>query len=171
MPNLGVSHLMPITPFHFGLGAALHSASPRNVSFIAFCVVNVFVDIEPLYYMLTGQFPLHRFFHTYVGVTLVALGTVAIYAAMVKLSSALTLPNWLSWKQLSFRSVVIGAVLGGYSHILFDSIMHSDVQPLAPFTQNNPLWHVVSLHSLHWFCLGSGILGLTIVGIRRLTRR
>lgn len=35
---------MPITPFHVGPGLALHSAAPRAVSFIAFCVANVLVD-------------------------------------------------------------------------------------------------------------------------------
>jgi hypothetical protein len=51
---------MPVTPFHFGPGAAIHSLAPKRVSFLAFCVSNVLIDIEPLYFMLTKQFPLHR---------------------------------------------------------------------------------------------------------------
>ena len=64
---------MPITPFHFGPGAAIHVVAPRHVSFLAFCAANVLIDIEPLYYMLTHQDRLHRFFHTYVGASLVAV--------------------------------------------------------------------------------------------------
>lgn len=63
---------MPFTPFHFGPGALLHSAAPKHVSFLAFCGANVLVDVEPLYFMLTHQYPIHRFFHTYVGATVAA---------------------------------------------------------------------------------------------------
>ena len=56
---------MPFTPFHFGLGATLHAAAPRRVSFLAFCGANVLTDIEPLYFMLAHQWPLHRTAHTF----------------------------------------------------------------------------------------------------------
>ncbi len=46
---------MPITPFHFGPGAAIHAAAPRCVSFLAFCAANMLIDFEPLYYLLTGH--------------------------------------------------------------------------------------------------------------------
>jgi hypothetical protein len=67
---------MPITPFHFGPGAAVHAAAPRHVSFLSFCAANILMDVEPLYYRLTGQYPLHRFFHIYIGATLVAVVTI-----------------------------------------------------------------------------------------------
>lgn len=86
---------MPITPYHFCPGAALHSAAPWRISFIAFCAANVLVDIEPLYLMLTEQFPLHRFFHTYIGAIIVATSAIAIYAAMLRLNAILSLPNFL----------------------------------------------------------------------------
>ena len=162
---------MPITPFHFGPGAALHSVAPRRVSFLAYCAANVLVDTEPLYYMITGQFPLHRFFHTYVGVSIVVVVTIAIFLAAQRLSTVVPLPNLLSWKQLTTGCVAVGASLGGYSHVLFDSVMHSDIRPLAPFTSSNSMWLVVSLTSLHWFCLGSGILGLIVLGVRRLSEK
>ena len=37
---------MPITPFHFGPGAALHVLAPRHVSFLAFCAANVVIDVK-----------------------------------------------------------------------------------------------------------------------------
>jgi hypothetical protein len=66
---------MPVTPFHFGPGAAIHAAAPRYVSFIAFCAANILMDIEPLYYMLRQQYPLHRFFRTYIGASLGSAGS------------------------------------------------------------------------------------------------
>ena len=57
-----------------------------------------------------------------------------------------------------------------YSHIVLDSFMHHDITPLAPFSNANPLLQVVSLSTLHWFCLVAGAAGLCVLGIRRLLR-
>lgn len=161
---------MPVTPFHFGPGAALHALAPKHVSFIAFCAANVLVDVEPLYYMVTGQYPLHRFFHTYIGVSLVVACTTAILMGLLALSRRIPLPDLFQWKALTPRQTVIGAALGGYSHIVFDSIMHQDIRPFAPFSEGNPLLRAVSLETLHWSCLDAGVLGLAILAIRRRLR-
>lgn len=60
----------------------------------------------------------------------------------------------------------MGAAWGGYSHIVFDSIMHSDIRPLAPFSDNNALFRVIPLNALHWLCLGAGLVGLVVLGLR-----
>ena len=159
---------MPITPFHFGPGAAFHSVAPKHASFLAFCAANVFVDVEPLYYMVTDQFPLHRFFHTYVGVSIVIAFTIALFVAARKLAAFISLPNLFNWRQLSAKAVAVGAALGGYSHIVFDSIMHSDMRPFAPFSDTNPFLHIVSLEMLHWLCVAAGIVGLAVLGIRKV---
>jgi len=157
---------MPFTPFHFGPGAVLHAVAPKYVSFLAFCAANIIIDIEPLYFMATHQFPLHRFFHTYVGASIILLLTVALFMGALRLASVVPLPNVFGWKQLTIRRVVVGAALGSYSHIVLDSIMHYDIRPFAPFREGNPLLNVVSLSTLHGFCLAAGIAGLVIVGIR-----
>jgi membrane-bound metal-dependent hydrolase YbcI (DUF457 family) len=144
---------MPFTPFHFGPGGAIHALAPRHISFIAFAAANVLVDVEPLYYLLTGQDPLHRFFHTYVGVTLVIAATV------------------LRWRELTLGQVIAGAAAGGWSHIVLDSIMHADIRPLAPFSQANPLYLVVSIDALHDFCLGTGATALVLLGCRWVLAR
>jgi hypothetical protein len=71
---------MPFTAFHFGPGALVHSAAPQYVSFLAFCGANVLVDVEPLYFMLTQQHPIHRFFHTYVGAAVAGSIVVVLFA-------------------------------------------------------------------------------------------
>ena len=158
---------MPITPFHFGPGAILHSVAPKHISFLAFCAANVLVDIEPLYYMITNQFPLHRFFHTYVGVSVVIAGTVALFATACKIDSWVTLPDLFRWKELKYRQVFLGAAIGGYSHIVLDSIMHSDIRPYAPFSESNPLLNVVTLGALHWSCVLAGVVGLALMHISK----
>jgi len=147
--------IMPITPFHFGPGAAIHAAAPRYVSFLAFCAANILMDIEPLYYMLTQQYPLHRFFHTYIGASLVAGATVALFVVGRRIVGNQSWP--------STRAVAWGAALGAYSHVLLDSIMHRDIRPLAPFSDANPLLGAISLSALHWTCLESGVIGALTV--------
>jgi hypothetical protein len=159
---------MPITPFHFGPGALLHAVAPRHVSFLAFCVTNVLIDFESLYNLVNQRSPVHAFFHTYAGATLVALACVIAFAVLSRLSAALPLPDVLGWKQLSLRQVAIGATLGAYSHVALDSLMHRDIAPLAPLTAENALLGLVSLGALHWACLLAGMLGLAILGVRKI---
>ena len=159
---------MPITPFHFGPGAAIHAIAPKHVSFLAFCTANVLIDIEPLYYMITGQYPLHRFFHTYIAATIITVITALIFFAALKLSSRITLPNPFHWQSLSLSPIWLGAATGTYSHIVFDSVMHIDIAPLSPFSKTNVLYQLIPLGELHLFCLFSAFLGLVILGIRQL---
>jgi membrane-bound metal-dependent hydrolase YbcI (DUF457 family) len=159
---------MPITPFHFGPGAAIHAVAPKHVSFLAFCAANVLIDIEPLYYMLTGQYPLHRFFHTYIGASIITLATALIFFAALKLAARCSLPDLLQWQSLSERAIWLGAAIGSYSHIVFDSVMHVDITPLFPFSDTNALYQLIPLSKLHLFCVFAAILGLFILGTRKL---
>jgi membrane-bound metal-dependent hydrolase YbcI (DUF457 family) len=156
---------VPFTPFHFGPGALLHSAAPRHISFLAFCGANVLVDVEPLYYMLTDQYPIHRFFHTYVGATLAGLILVLLFALVRRF--AMPLLRLMRLEDLGVRAVAIGAFAGTYTHVLFDSMMHPDMRPFAPFSDANPLLTLVSLRALHGFCLVAGLVGAGIIFARR----
>ena len=158
---------MPVTPFHFGLGAALHSLAPKHVSFLAFCGANVLVDFEPLYYMVTRQYPVHRFFHTYLGVSLVVAATTAAFLTTRWVSRKVRLPDLFEWQQLRLRGVLVGSALGSYSHIALDSVMHTDIRPLAPFSDANPLYLWIGIVELHWWCLVAGIVGFVILSFRR----
>ena len=161
---------MPITPFHFGPGALLHAVAPRQVSFIAFCSANVLMDIEPLYFMIARQPPLHRFFHTALGAALVTLAVFLLFRGAHGLDRRILLPNPFDWQGLNRRQVVLGAAAGSYSHIVFDSIMHYDMRPLAPFSDMNPLLALVPLSVLHGFCLLAGIVALCILACRHIAQ-
>src|SRR5579862_5662427 len=91
-----------------GPGAAIHAAAPRYVSFLAFCAANVLMDIEPLYCIMTRQYPLHRFFHTYVGAGVVATSTAALFAVSRRAARAMRLSNSFDWQDLGMRAVAIG---------------------------------------------------------------
>ncbi len=159
---------MPITPFHFGPGAAFHAIAPKHVSFLAFAAANVLIDVEPLYFMLTRQYPLHRFFHTYVGASLVVAATIVLFVVARRFAARFWLPNVLKWQELGVLPVAVGASAGSYSHIVLDSFMHHDIAPLAPFSNANPLLQAVSLTTLDWSCLAAGLAALVLLAVRRL---
>jgi membrane-bound metal-dependent hydrolase YbcI (DUF457 family) len=157
---------MPITPFHFGPGALVHAVAPKHVSFLSFCTANVLIDFESLYNLIYQRHPVHAFFHTYVGATLVIAATVLLYLGLRAFASRFWLPNLFRWRELSSRQVTIGAALGAYSHVALDSVMHSDIQPLSPFALSNMLLGIVSLSTLHLACLVLGALGGAVVAVR-----
>jgi membrane-bound metal-dependent hydrolase YbcI (DUF457 family) len=162
---------VPVTPFHFGAGAALHAAAPRQVSLLAFCGANCLMDLETIYNVLAGRFPLHRFLHTFAGATLVAVATVGLFAALRSVAGRIRLPNHFDWQQLRMVAVAIGASLGVYSHVVLDGIMHADVRPFAPWSDDNPFYRLVSLQILHIGCLAAGGLGLVAIWLQRDERR
>ncbi len=120
--------------------------------------------------MTTGQYPLHRFFHTYVGATIIMIVTALVSFVVLKLASRLRLPNLFQWQSLNPRTIWLGAATGSYSHIVFDSLMHSDIIPLSPFSGINVLYQLVPLDELHLFCVFAAVSGLVILGIRRLLK-
>jgi membrane-bound metal-dependent hydrolase YbcI (DUF457 family) len=58
--------------------------------------------------------------------------------------------------------VFLSAFIGSFSHVLLDSIMHWDVEPLFPFTLDNPFLGLISVSVLHKLCLYSGLVGAAI---------
>jgi len=161
------SDKMPITPFHFGPGIAVHAMAPKRISFLAFCLSNIFIDVEPLYFIVVRQPPLHRFFHTYLGASLIVMLTIGVFVVAQKLTSHFSVPNLFQWRNIKLTSVAMGAILGSYSHILLDSFMHSDITPLAPFSESNLLLGLITLADLHSGCIVSGVVGVVILLIRR----
>lgn len=56
----------------------------------------------------------------------------------------------------------ISAVIGTFSHVLLDALMHGDLAPFAPFSLANPWLGLLSVTQLHWFCLIAGLIGITL---------
>ena len=162
---------MPVTPFHFGPGLLLHAVAPRRVSFLAFCATNVLIDVESLVNLLRGNDPVHAFFHTYVGATLAAAGASALGWTAVRSGRRIGLPNLFGWLDLALPAIVAGALLGAWSHVALDSVMHSDIRPWAPFSAANPMLRLVPLGWLHLGCVAAGALGLMVLGWRHARPR
>jgi hypothetical protein len=65
---------MPFTPFHLGPALLLGLLLLRFIDFPTFLIANVIVDVEPLLVLVFGlDYPLHGFFHSFLGGAIVAL--------------------------------------------------------------------------------------------------
>lgn len=157
---------MPFTPFHFGPGALLHAVAPRQVSFMSFCAANVLIDLESLYNLVHDRHPVHAFLHTYVGATIVIGAMAALFLVARALARRARVQHLWRWRPLGLRQVLLGGALGAYSHVVLDSVMHGDIEPLQPFTAANALWSAIPLGALHLACLASGLVALMVMATR-----
>ena len=158
---------MPFTPFHFGPAAALKAAAPAHFSFTILCYSQVVTDLESGFYLLRGEYPVHRFFHTYLGATLVGLACALTGRPVCQLAlrvwqarfPALLAGLFGRSVSIPWRVAFVSAFVGTYSHVFLDSIMHRDIMPFSPFTVINPMLHFVNLSMLHLLCLALGFIG------------
>lgn len=145
---------MPFTPYHFGPALVAKGLLKNRFCIITFALSQVIIDLESLFYLLQNDWPVHRFFHTYVGATLAIIISIVLAKPLLRV-----LKLAATWK-----ATLIAGIFGGYSHIILDSIMHRDIQPLSPFVESNELLEIMSISALHNFCIYSGVLGLVIIG-------
>jgi membrane-bound metal-dependent hydrolase YbcI (DUF457 family) len=168
---------MPFTPFHIGPGVAVKSVMGAAFSLMIFSFTQVVIDLESAYWLIQNEWPVHRFLHSYLGATVVLIitltigkpiceGVISIWNSMVKKGSRLSISDTIPMK-----AVVTGSVIGVYSHVLLDSIMHSDMRPFAPFADGNSLLLAISVRQLHLFCVYAGLLGVGILCLVYVVRK
>lgn len=127
---------MPFTPYHLGPGLLFGLLFLSFVDFPTFLVASVIVDIEPfLVLMLNLKYPLHGFFHSLIGGTIVAL---ILALVMAKIRDRLTpLMSFFKLEQKVSLKKILGAAFSGiYIHILLDSRLYTDIQPFYPLSEN-----------------------------------
>jgi len=135
---------MPFTPFHLGPGLLLGLLLLSYIDFPTFLLANVVVDIEPfLVLYLDLPYPLHGFFHSFLGGALLAF---LLATVMSKLRNAFSpLMSFFRLEQKSsFKSVLLASLFGVYLHIILDSRLYQDIRPFYPFDFNPLLSHGMS---------------------------
>jgi hypothetical protein len=167
---------MPFTPFHIVAGTSIKSVIPKYFSFSTFALTNVLIDCEVLYYYFTTGILEHKFFHTILGVSIVAV----ICATLGKPLCEFGLRIWnrafntknFKWFKTGIKinnfSSWLGAIIGALSQLIFDSIMHRDMTPLFPFSSQNIFLKIVSVEILHFICLGLFIVGVFIYLLKKI---
>lgn len=129
---------MPFTPYHLGPGLLVGLLFLSFIDFPTFLIASVIVDVEPFLVLIFNlNYPLHGFFHSLLGGTLAAfLLTLAMRPIRGRFSSLL---SFFKLEQtVSFKSILVAALLGVYLHVLLDSRLYSDIRPFYPL-EANPL--------------------------------
>ena len=155
---------MPISPFHFAIGAVTRSVTPhRFFSFQVFLLSQVLIDIQPGMGLFLDWDELHGWTHTYPGALVIALATALI---------------WMMWERYRptrfdnghVRGWILAytALLGTISHVWMDSQFHAE---MARLTRNwMKLWETGdATTSIETFCLALFFLSAMIWIARRLS--
>lgn len=143
---------MPFTPFHLGPALFFGLLLFRYINFPTFLIANVIVDIEPFLVLFLGlEYPLHGFFHSFLGGSVVA---ILLSFAMIKLDTGAqkTMKYFKLGQNLSEKSIWLAAFSGIYFHILFDSFLYTDIKPFYPFAFN-PIYGLLLSPEVYLFCI------------------
>ena len=127
---------MPFTPYHFGPASFLGLLFFSFIDFPTFIIASIIVDIEPfLVLALNIDYPLHGFFHSLLGGTLMAI-PLAMMMLKIRDKISSSLSFFKLEQKISFRKIVVASLSGIYIHILLDSQMYPDIRPFYPLTYN-----------------------------------
>jgi len=162
-----------------GPGLAVKAVGGRYFSVLVFGIAQVATDIEPLIGMLRGADVLHGWTHSYVGATVIGLFVMLLAPPLCRP----ILRRWnrelahhrLGWLgspgEIGSVAAATGALVGTYSHVVLDSIMHADITPFSPWSTANGLQGYLSIGALHSVCVAAGLLGVSVWLITGLWQR
>lgn len=167
---------MPITPFHFGPGALIKAAAPSRVSWTVFAFANCAIDIETISYFVVTGIPQHGHLHSFAGATalglLLAVPARRICEAWLRWWNRQQHPEdkrWLGTSEtITPFAAYTGALLGGWTHVFLDGIMHADVKPFWPLQASNPFHLLISIDALHLACAISGAVAIALLALQRI---
>jgi membrane-bound metal-dependent hydrolase YbcI (DUF457 family) len=145
-----------------GPGILVKAILQSSFSLMVFGWTQIVMDIQPLVVMISGQGHLHGFTHTYVGAVLIAI--IAALSGKYLSELGLNILGMLKEQPILilWRVAFLSAFIGSFSHVLLDSIMHTDVEPFYPYTLVNNFHGFMSIAALHKLCLYSGLVGAAI---------
>jgi len=148
---------VPFTPLHMGPGLIIKACMRGTFSLMVFGWSQILIDIQPLVVLLSGKGELHGISHTYIGATIVAV--VSALTGKYLGEIGLRILRMGNYNPIGWRVAFVSAFIGGYSHVFIDGIMHSDMRPLAPFSQQSIFLDIVSIDTLHILCVLSAVVG------------
>ena len=121
---------------------------------------------------------MHRFFHSFPGATAAGLVAAILWLVIVR-ASAVAFPQVVvpllsssstARGELSSLGVLVGGLAGGLSHPFLDGIMHPDVRPFMPWSDQNPFLGLIGVGPLHLACIAAALFGAVCVTLWRVRR-
>jgi hypothetical protein len=158
---------VPFTPFHLGPGALFKVIGGDRFSFLIFGGSQVLMDIEPVVRMIRGDAILHGVTHTVAGALPIAIIAAAVGRPII--NEVIRIFNF-GMRPIDWTVASVSALIGTYSHIGLDAIMHRDMNPLWPIINGNHILGVISVGLLHALCVAAGLFGGSFVGHRALRK-
>lgn len=159
---------MPFTPFHLGPAFLLGELFEKKVNLISILLGSIIIDLRAGYCLFAGCRPLHGPLHTFLSATVIAFLLAWFLFSqrncLQKITDKLKIEN-----TYSFMSLMTGAVIGTWSHVLLDSFLYTDIQPLWPLTVN-PFLGLLNSGTIYVMCTLSFLPAITIYGYRYLKR-
>lgn len=127
---------IPFTPYHLGPSGLFGILFLKWVDLPTLLIASVIIDIEPILIIVFNlPYPLHGFFHSFLGGFLVA--TVLILVMKFVRDYFTPIMEVLQVKQeVKLRCIIIGAFLGTFSHIIMDAPIYNNMNPFFPFHGN-----------------------------------
>jgi hypothetical protein len=160
---------MPFTAFHLGPALLIGIILFPIFDLAALLICSVIVDLEPFYVMFFArELPLHGFFHTFIGGTIVGTFVALILWIIRGLVQEILMVFKVEQKS-SFTRMLYTSLFSVNFHILLDSIFHADLQPFYPLIFN-PFYGLISQEIINQICTICMIIGLTIYVHRFIVR-
>ena len=142
---------MPFTPYHFGAHACTSLPFCKRLDVFTFLLANVVIDIEPLLVMILGlDYPLHGYFHTFLGGGFVGfIWALTVFVFRNRVARIMKVAHIPYNPQL--KIVIISGIFGAWLHVLFDSPLYYDMRPFFP-VNSNPFLGMVSAQDMYTMC-------------------
>jgi membrane-bound metal-dependent hydrolase YbcI (DUF457 family) len=150
---------MPFTPLHMGPGLLLKAILHGSFSLLVFGWAQIVMDLQPLFVLISGAGRLHGFSHTYLGAALLAVLSALSGKYLAEFGLRIIGNARYADIRILWPVALVSALIGTFSHVALDSIMHADMTPYFPVSEDNQLLAVVSVDTLHKICIYTGIAG------------
>ncbi len=153
---------MPFTPFHLGPALFFGLLLSAVFDLPTFLIANVLPDVEPfavLFFNVRG-YPLHGFFHSYIGATILAV-ILAFCMYLFRGFFGKVMKVFRLQQSSSLKKIVFTAFMGAYFHVFLDSFLYSEMNPFYPL-QGNVFSAYGSSTVIYGFCGVTALLGITL---------
>jgi len=156
---------MPFTPFHLGPSSWIGLILFKIFDFSTLLISSVVVDIEPFCVLFFNlDYPLHGFFHSFLGGSIAAVLT-AIILYYLKDRIKKIMATFKLVQDSSFKKILWTSFFGVYFHLFLDAFLYKDMKPFYPFGEN-PFFGLFSSQQVYLFCSLSFLIGILFYLVR-----
>ena len=161
---------MPFTPFHLGPSSWIGLLLFKIFDFPTLLIASIVVDTEPFCVLLFNlDYPLHGFFHSFLGGSILAVLT-AIILNLLKGRIKKIMAIFKLAQESSFKKILWTSFFGVYFHLVLDSFLYKEMKIFYPF-EGNPFFGLFSPYQVYLFCSLSFLVGISFYLIMLKTRR